>query len=254
MQEFEASGSVANTGTGSRREGEQFEALAARFWHAAGEHLQAAGANAIRVRNRKGKEWTRLSVNSRHLYLPAMPGNGQQPAIEQNRWLDLSYNVRDLVATYPGEDQAISRYSPDVGPFQGSKYPDMFSRRSTNFDGAIILEDSGTLVEKILLEYKTAKSTRGRAIDGNAHERLSFQILQYLEIATRYTRCSMAVFANSAFLKYMNKYHVSFHVQAERLANFRWFDLTHACTASEYARFLNSLTGWLLEGTERQRD
>lgn len=108
--------------------------------------------------------------------------------------------------------------------------------------------------EKILLEYKTAKSSKGRQIDGNAHERLSFQIMQYLEVATRYTKCSLMVLANGAFIRYRNKYHVSFHVQAERLKNFAWFSMEHACTAPEYTCFLTGLLAWLFDGTTQERE
>lgn len=105
--------------------------------------------------------------------------------------------------------------------------------------------------KKILLEYKTAKSTAGGQIDGNAHERLSFQIMQYLEVATRYTKCSLAVIANGAFVRYRNKYHVNVHVQADRLRNFAWFAMAYACTEAEYWRFLTRLLSWLFEGMPR---
>ena len=41
MEEFEASESVANTGTGSRREGEGFERLLGELWESVRKH--AAG-------------------------------------------------------------------------------------------------------------------------------------------------------------------------------------------------------------------
>ncbi len=127
----------------------------------------------------------------------------------------------------------------------------MYAGMSTGFDDTIVLVEAGVLREKILLEYKTAKSSKGGQIDGNAHERLSFQIMQYLEAATRYTKCSFVVFANGAFVRYKNKYHVNFHVQADRLSNFAWFSMEHACTSNEYARFLASLLSWLFEGMPR---
>lgn len=117
----------------------------------------------------------------------------------------------------------------------------------------MVLVEAGVLREKVLLEYKTAKSTRGRQVDGNAHERLSFQILQHLEVATRYTRCSLVVLANGAFVRYRNKYHVTFHVQTDRLRNFAWFAMEHACTVDEYARFVTGLLGWLFEGRPRSK-
>ena len=103
-----------------------------------------------------------------------------------------------------------------------------------------------------MIEYKSGKSSKKGSIDGNAHERLSFQMMQYLEAATRYTRCSLAVIANGAFIRYRNKYHVSFHAQADRLANFCWFHMDYACTAPEYARFLSGLLKWLITGADRR--
>lgn len=44
LQDFEASASVANTGTGSRREGEQFEHLIRTWWIELGRVLSRAGA------------------------------------------------------------------------------------------------------------------------------------------------------------------------------------------------------------------
>ncbi|MGC9360482.1 MAG: hypothetical protein ACP5G7_08945 [Anaerolineae bacterium] len=96
------------------------------------------------------------------------------------------------------------------------------------------------------MEYKTAKSSKGISLDGNAHERLSFQILQYLEIATRYPRCSLVVIANGAFAFYRNKYHVSFRTQADRLSNFCWFEMLRLCTQAEYLRFVKGLAMQLL--------
>ncbi len=252
MQEFEAGASVANTGTGSRREGNQFEKLVGELWTEAATYLIAKGATPTNVTGPKGHRWTKLEYESRTLYLPSVDAIPMVSNLTEERWLGLTYMVSDLIAAFPGEAEAIERYGPDIGPFQGEDYPKMYGKRSTRFDDAIVLEDDGVLKEKILLEYKTAKSTSKRAIDGNAHERLSFQVLQYLEIATRYTCCTMAVLANAAFVKYLNKYHVSFHVQADRLANFKWFTMQHACTALEYAGFVNGLFDWLLTGRERE--
>lgn len=159
----------------------------------------------------------------------------------------MAFSVSDLIAAFPTEAEAVSRYAPDTGPFAGSNYPGIYSGLATKFDDTVILEQGGILREKLLLEYKTAKSSGQRQIDGNAHERLSFQVMRYLEVATRYTRCSLVVMANGAFVRYRNKYHVSFHVQADRLANFSWFSMEHACTVSEYTRLLSGLLSWLFE-------
>jgi hypothetical protein len=158
-----------------------------------------------------------------------------------------------MIAAFPTEAEAVRRYAPTSGPFAGPQYPGIYAGMTTKFDDTVVLEEGGVLHEKLLMEYKTAKSSAKRQIDGNAHERLSFQIMQYLEVATRYTRCSLMVMANGAFVRYRNKYHVNFHVQAERLRSFGWFSMEHACTVLEYTRFLTGLLSWLFEGTPRER-
>ncbi len=55
-------------------------------------------------------------------------------------------------------------------PFSGTNYPELYSRKRTQFDGVIILLESGTLREKALLEIKSLKSSEGARVDGNAHE------------------------------------------------------------------------------------
>jgi hypothetical protein len=252
MEAFEASGSVANTGTGSRREGGDFEKLIASLWHAFQQTAENAGALCEIVPGVGTRRYARLFFQDRMLFVPTsaeLPRGMREEA--PPRWLEVVFGVTDLVNAYPGEADAVKRYAPAEGPFSRGAYPSIYSGLTTKFDDTVVLVDAGTLREKILLEYKTAKSTAGRQIDGNAHERLSFQIMQYLEVATRYTKCSLVVIANGAFVRYRNKYHVNFHVQADRLRNFSWFSMEHACAAMEYTEFLEGLLAWLFEGTPR---
>ena len=261
MEAFEASKSVANTGTGARREGGEFEVLVQRMWNAFGDLCDAGGAvrtQAPGARFRKKLVWHRhmvhqLVVADRRLIVPHHDVREQSAEEADPRWLETEYAVQGLVEKFPGTSQAIRDFAPSTGPFTGDRYPDMYTGMSTGFDDTVVLVEAGVLREKLLLEYKTSKSSTGGQIDGNAHERLSFQMMQYLEAATRYTKCSFVVLANGAFVKYKNKYHVNFHVQAERLKNFEWFSMEHACTAMEYSRFLKGLLAWLFEGTPRER-
>lgn len=254
MERFEASESVANTGTGSRREGEGFERLIGELWEAVRRHAAERGAACTFVAGVGNRRWARLAVANRALFLPNNPhAPVSDPGAQPSRWLEVVFPVSDMIAAFPTEPEAIQRYAPESGPFAGPQYPGIYSGMTTKFDDTVVLEEGGVLREKLLMEYKTAKSSAGRQIDGNAHERLSFQIMQYLEVATRYTKCSLTVFANGAFIRYRNKYHANFHVQADRLANFAWFSMEYACTASEYSHFLSGLLSWLFEGAPRQR-
>lgn len=252
IEQFEAAGSVANTGTGARREGEQFEHLISELWRSFSEVAKTAGATATVVRNSQTRRYTKLTVGDRSLYVPASNDEVLTAAAAlPSPWLELVFSVTDLVASFPSEPEAIRRYAPTEGLYAGQRYPEMYAGLSTKFDDTIVLEEAGVLREKVLLEYKTAKSTVGRQIDGNAHERLTFQVMQYLEIATRYTRCSLVVISNGAFARYRNKYHVSFHVQADRLSNFAWFRMEHVSTVAESERVLNGLLSWLFDGVPR---
>ena len=253
VQDFEAEPSKPRTGTGSRREGSAFEHLLAKFWNAVGEHLESQGADGVTVSNPSarragGRRWRRLTMGDRSVYLPTV-SSGEFVSDEAPRtWLDLRFAVDNLVSQYPGLEVAVDRYAPDMGRYANEAYPAQFTGLETTFDDTIVLEDNGVLHEKVLLEYKTAKSIKGqrRSLEGNAHERLSFQVMQYLEIATRYPQCSLYVIANSAFARYRNKYHVNFRIQADRLAAFRWFKMHHLCTMSEYHRLVDHVTRWLL--------
>ena len=252
-ERFEASPSRANTGTGSRSEGGQFENLVAEFWDALGDHLR--GYDGV-TEHPSLPSFRRFTSSDRSIYLPtARPARvvGSSPfglTAPRTRWFECDFAVSDLVGSFSGEQQAIARYAPSVGAYTGANYPNMYGNRRTTFDDTIVLERDGVLAEKILLEYKTAKSSRGISIDGNAHERLSFQVLQYLEVATPYPRCSFFVFCNGAFAFYKNKYHVNFDIQAERLATFLWFSMDHYCTAPEYLRFVYRLIHWLTAAGE----
>ncbi|MGB4189876.1 MAG: hypothetical protein WBJ58_07955 [Syntrophales bacterium] len=212
IQNFEATESKANTGTGARREGSKFEALLASLWMKLGKHCEIHGAQGTDVQG-SGSHWYRkLTVNNRDLLLPLGRRQGTAvPNARPPRWLESEFRVTDLVARFPGIRKARDQYAPESGPFAGDSYQSMFDGLSTKFDDTIVLIQDNILHEKILLEYKTAKSSKKVQIDANVHERLSFQMLQYLEAALRYTRCSLAVIVNGAFIRYRNKYHVKAH-------------------------------------------
>lgn len=252
MEVFEATESQQKTGAGARREGSQFEGLARRWWQAAIDHLAAAqGVGATRFNDWDGKTWVRLQRGDRAALIRSTSPGESLPATEQ-RWLERTFSVDELVGRFPGMAEAIERYAPDSGMFAGAKYPEMFRALTTDFDDTIVLEEGGILKNKILLEYKTAKRAKKSPtkLEGNAHERLSFQMMQYLEVATHYTRCTFWVVVNGAFSRLRNKYHVNFHVQSDRLRNFAWFEMVHASTAAEYLALYLHIESFLLDGGE----
>lgn len=247
METFEAGASIANTGTGARREGDQFEKLVYEFWSASASYCVDRGAQPEWIAGPRSRLWLRLVVDDRAVFIPTLQPVSGASGVAPGNWLALDFLVDELIGAFPGRAEVVDRFAPASGPYANENYPAQFSGMKTKFDDTIVLEEAGVLKEKVLLEYKTAKSSTGRQIDGNAHERLSFQIMQYMEVATRFTRCSLAVITNGAFARYRNKYHVNFRIQAERLASFRWFEMDHLCTTEEYARLFNRLVWWLFD-------
>ncbi len=248
LYDYEASESVANTGTGSRREGGEFEKLVGDYWLCLKDVLISRGVDLCRVVEGAGKrKWWCLEHGKRRMLLPCHPHEPLTDSTEQpHRWLELVFRTEDILDSFPGRQEARDRYAPARGPYADENYHALHDGLSTKFDDTVLLIEDDILKEKWLLEYKTAKSSKGSHIDGNAHERLSFQIMQYLEVAPRYTRCRFVVIANGAFVKYRNKYHANFHVQADRLSNFGWFNMRHACTPEEYRHLIDELVVWIL--------
>lgn len=252
MESFEATASQINTGAGSRREGSQFEVLARHWWQTAIDQLSSEpGVTTTRLNDSAGKTWIRVECGPRAVVVRSTVQDYSLPPSRQ-RWLECTFRVDELVDGFPGTANAIDRYAPDSGIYAGASYPTMFEKLTTDFDDTIVMEDGGVLKNKVLLEYKTAKRAQKSPskLEGNAHERLSFQMMQYLEIATRYTRCTFWVLANGAFSRLRNKYHVNFHIQSDRLRNFAWFEMVHASTASQYLDLFDRLEGFLLEGRD----
>lgn len=254
LEEFLASPSRRGTPTGARTEGKAFERLAREWWQSVAEELQKRGADIqhVRVANRL---YNSLHRGRRTVYVPA--GRPDMKAYSDNsvvitqshpkwRWFDTTFKVSDIVATFPGVWEAIQRYAPDSGSFAGRNYPRMYEGATISFDDTVVFEDDGALTQKWLLEYKTAKPNSARQIEGNAHERLSFQMLSYLEIASRFPVCRFLVFANGAFSLYKNKYHVCFHIQADRLRVYSFFDMLFLSTKRQYLKIFTEVSRWLL--------
>lgn len=262
--EFEAEGSKSNIGAGARTEGNKFEGLLVPLWKSFATTLEKITNTPVEYFSVDSLVWSKTRFNKRAVYLPApYPIHGQVTKIKKHPqlghltdWFNTRYLVSDLVASYPGTFTTVRKYAPVKGPFAADLYPTIFKGMTTEFDSVIVLEDSDKLFEKILLEYKTAKSSRKSRIDGNAHERLSFQMMQYLEVAQLYKErctCSLAVFSNDAMTKYRNKYHVNFRIQADRLSSaFDWFHMDYLAAVVDYQVFFEGIKAWLQSGNKRR--
>jgi len=257
--------SQAGVPAGARTEGLLFERALAGTWRDFLE-MHAPYLEIRRVPTAHNSVSTAVEAsnprNGSQLYIPvdAVTNAESYPMAVQpvpDSWMQKKFMVSELIEAHLGS--RVMEFAPptprDSALYWGTNYPAIYEGKSTNFDFTIALAQSGVLVEKMLFEYKYAKSSKEQTVDGNAHERLSFQILQYLEIASRYTYCSMNVVSSNSFVKYKNKYHPSFHQQAIRLGDaFRAFTLRMASCHSEYIRMFTSLSEFLLVGTRLPPD
>ena len=146
IESFEASGSVANTGTGRRREGKGFEHLLGEMWAAFGRCAGSQGASLREVTGHGSRHFACLTVAGRTLYVPSSgTAAGRSAASVPPQWLQLKFPVAELIRAFPGEAEAVHRYAPPTGRYEGQAYPAMYYRRSTQFDDSIVLEDDGVL-------------------------------------------------------------------------------------------------------------
>jgi len=154
----------------------------------------------------------------------------------------------------PGESETSVTY-------RGENYRKIYLKgkgkksKITEFDGAILKLvspplsglEKACLDKKILVEIKSAKIKPGGSIDGNAHERFSFQNMEYLEIASLYQGTQLLLLTNDVFLRSRNKYHTAFGVHAIRLANvFPFYEFDMVTTSEQYVRLFKEWEKWLL--------
>jgi hypothetical protein len=166
-------------------------------------------------------------------------------------WLEKKFLCSELLREQLGSGPySFAPPTPqDSARYYGDNYPGLFAGMTTSFDFSGTLVVNGSLKEKMLFEYKYGKSSQNDRIDGNAHERLGFQILQYLEIAQRFPSCSLNVIAAQAFSEHRNKYHPGFNQQAARLNEmFQQVQFRFAACRSEYIALFDCFANFLLEG------
>jgi hypothetical protein len=247
LHEIQATESVANTGAGKRQDGAVFEHLMVEYWDRLAQICVFHGASVAYTADNATakKKYAVLSRGNRNLVLPCSDSKPVTKFGIHRNSLRLRFKAKDILAQYPSLESTIRSWAPEQGKFSGVDYRKQYEEKVTEFDDTIIKLEDGMLVEKVLLEYKTSKSSKGKSIDGNAHERLSFQMLQYAEIAPMFTSCSLLVFSNGAFGQYENKYHMFFRLQMERLKVLSGFKATFNSDIGEYVSRAQELHDWL---------
>lgn len=252
--------SLAGVPAGSRAEGTEFEAAVKEAWTTFAREVHRTIGDVFVVTPRRSGQLPALKIASRYgpwaIYWDyssdiAAFADGQISEDVPPAWLERRFLVSDLVEAQlgPGPYLFAPPTETDSSRFHGDAYPNLFTGRTTNFDFSGALVADGTLREKLLFEYKYAKSSNQDSIDGNAHERLGFQVLQYVEIALRYPSCSLNVIAAQAFSEYRNKYHPAFNQQAVRLnETFQQVQFRFAACRSDYIALFDCFAYFLLDG------
>lgn len=264
LARLEAAPSKRGLPAGSARGGRQFEHAMHVAWRSLLKALAKAGCH-LTAASSGDRYMTVVSspTNKRRLLLGIKPSAlGARVTTKRvdevpPMWAETKYLVSALIEKHLGRGPLpfVPEGPEDSRNFSGPNYPRIFAGKTSEFDFTAVCEEAGTLVEKMLFEYKSAKSTKGITVDGNAHERLSYQTLQYLEIASGAPNISFNVIASSAFVHYHNKYHATFNQQAIRLGDtYRFFVMRFVSSLSEYRRFFGMLAGFALGVGELQRD
>jgi hypothetical protein len=252
---------LAGVPAGGRAEGGEFEAAVKEAWTTfAREVHRTVGTVWVVNPQRRGQRQV-LKIESRSgpwaIYWDyssdiADFADGTVTEDVPPAWLERKFLVADLLKAQlgPGPYPFAPPTEQDSARFHATAYPELFARRTTNFDFSGALVTGGILKEKLLFEYKYAKSSNRDSIDGNAHERLAFQVLQYVEIALRYPSCSLNVIAAQAFSEYRNKYHPAFNQQAIRLTEtFQQVQFRFAACRSDYIALFDCFAYFLLDGS-----
>lgn len=265
---YEGEGSRAGEPAGSSERGREFEKIVASGFSKVIKHIAQQNSfvttagrignnTVVKVSHRDkvilvafaGRETERRLVQGLQVETPLLLGVDPERLSE---WIRMSYDVE--VWTNPRLPQLNEKgWVPKSNKritYAGNRYRELYTGLTTSFDATIVYlvkqEERFSLHKKCLVECKSAKSSVGERVDGNAHERFSFQNLEYLEIATLYPRCELLLLTNDAYVRYRNKYHSGFGIHALRLSNaFSWYHFKIVTTTEQYLQLFRSWEEWL---------
>lgn len=227
LYDFEAPEVQPGVPAGSRTDYVRFHIFAREFLSELADRLAGEYGGAIFVRRGK-KHWRKIVHGKRACYIPcaAPPFNAICASVP--KWLSAGFSASGPVA--PGEGEIAGKIN--------------FS-----FKEVIGLVDEGCPPCRIVIDYVTGKSSKGEKMDGNAHERLSYKILQYVEMLhldALEMQCRLFIFGNGAFVKYSNKFYPSTLMHLERLgALVKRFEAGMAVDVDGYLRLALEIADWL---------
>lgn len=224
---FEAPESQAGVPAGARRDYIRFQALISTFLSELAERLAAEYGGGIFAAGGK-KFWRKIGHRSRFCYVPCGAPDFGVGIARTPKWLSRQLSWPNIAT--PGIHN------------QGKKA--IFS-----FWNVVGFGDASRPGHCTFIESVTGKSSDGEKLDGNAHERLSYKILQYIEMmqsAEGGNACELFVFGNGAFSQYRNRFYPSTQRHLKRMAAvFEGFRAELAVGVDEYMALTNRILDWL---------
>ncbi len=220
--------------------------------------LKLAGDNVVAVENPSTKRCIVFDLSHLTPDLESCSYQGTKTiqdiwlkkAFPVKEWYDLHIEDVEKMGVIPKKHEEAPFGDPERIPYTETEYKRIYQDLKTNFDGVILFIEGDELLSKNLVEIKSAKSskrkTKSPKIDGNAHERFSYQNLDYVEISAIYPKTELLLLTNDAYVRYRNKYHTGFAVHALRLSQaFWWYKFSMVSSAGQYFRLFEGWIDWL---------
>ena len=216
--------------------------------------LRPAGVNVVAVENPSTKRCIVFDLS--HLTpdlescsyqgTKTIPDIWLKKAFPVEEWYDLHIEDVEKMGVIPKKHEEAPFGDPERIRFTEIAYKQIYRGLKINFDGVILFVEGDELFSKNLVEIKSAKSSNGERIDGNAHERFSYKNLDYVEISAKCPKTELLLLTNDTFVRYRNKYHTGFAVHALRLRQaFPWYKFSMVSSAGQYFRLFEGWIDWL---------
>ncbi|MEJ5337148.1 MAG: hypothetical protein WHT26_07630 [Thermus sp.] len=178
--------------------------------------------------------------------------------------LQLTFKTDEVYAPYLN----VLKESRHIPKTREKSYWELAEGLSTKFDGGLLFVENirvdstkrlrGDVTRKILMEIKAAKSSQKQRVDGNAHERFSFQNMEFLVWSHTHPpeKLGLLLLTNGAFLRYKNKYHMAFGIHAHLLRQSfgRFYKFQMISWYEDYLDLMTDIGEWLLSSRQEDAD
>ncbi len=229
LNTFEAPETQTGVPAGGVREYVHFHVLAKAFLSELADKLAGEYGGSLPAGS-GDMHWRKIVNGRRVCYVPCAPPPFNVVVAGIPRWLSWKASERPQFSSVD-----------ESGAWEGA----------FRFKGVIGLIEEGCPPVRILTEYVTGKSSEGEKMDGNAHERLSYKVLQYLDAMHNgdpQEGCELFVFGNGAFTKYTNRFYPATQRHLELLAGaFSGFRVVWAVEVEDFLGLALRIVDWLGE-------